>query len=40
LIAGVVWVGAAEVEKVLVELVVRVLRLEDWLELTVLSVED
>jgi hypothetical protein len=33
-------VGAAEVEKVLVELVVRVLRLEDWLELTVLSVED
>jgi hypothetical protein len=40
LIAGVVWVGAAEVEKVLVELVVRMLRLEDWLELTVLSVED
>jgi hypothetical protein len=40
LIAGVVWIGVAEVEEILVELVVTMLRVEDWLVLMVLSVED
>jgi hypothetical protein len=40
LIAGVVWIGAAEVEEILVELVVTMLRVEDWPVLRVLSVED